>query len=356
MRLAAHASARFNDWLGRRLHAVARDLAQAVGPELIAVILGGGYGRGEGGVQVQGGRERPYNDVDLFVVLRGARAWPHLTLERLARLRSRDLGVPVDIGRPLTVPELGRWPAWLMWHELLHGHLVLHGPADVLTGSASAAAWGPPPAIEATRLLLNRGAGLLWAWRVVRGVEIATDADFVRRNRYKAEQALGDALLIAGGVHRTALGSRAADLALLVHRSRGLASLVQERLYREALAFKLRPDGVSLAQPGEAALADAAERWTRVFLHVESSRSGRDFVDTAAYAAWPAPREASPGARAVVANLARGALLGRPSVRHPREALYRELPLLLQGPAAFPSLAAWAARGERFLAAWRRFQ
>lgn len=356
MIFAAHASVRFNAWLERRLFALSRELAAAIGPDLVAVILGGGYGRGEGGVHMLCGRERPYNDLDLFVVMSGARAWPHLTLERLARHRTPDLGVPVDVGRPLTVPELGRWPAWLMWHELLHGHAVLHGPADVLTRHASDAAWGPPPAIEATRLLLNRGAGLLWAWRTALGLEAGSDADFVRRNRYKVEQALGDALLIAGGRHRTALEGRADDLAGLVRDRPDLAPLVQQRTYRESLAFKLRPDGVSLAQPSAATLAEAAHRWTRVFLRVESERAGRAFPDAAAYAAWPSLREASPTASGAALNLARGVLLGRPSVRHPREAMYRELPLLLQGPAASSSPAAWGERGERFLAAWRRFQ
>jgi hypothetical protein len=356
MRYAAHASPRFNDWLEGRLGHLARELAGAVGSDLLAVVLAGGYGRGEGGVQVQGGVERPYNDLDLFVVLQGARRWPHGTLERLARLRAPEFGVPVDVGRPLTLVEIARWPAWLMWHELLHGHVVLHGAADILTRTASAAAWGPPPAIEATRLLLNRGAGLLWAFRVARGLERPPDPDFVRRNRYKTEQAQGDALLIAAGRHRTALAGRAPDLAALCAERADVARLVVTSAYGEALTFKLRPDAVPRGEPAREALADTAQRWLRVFLLVESERTGLVFPDAATYAAWAPPREAAPTGVDLVANLARGALLGRPSWRHPREALYRELPLLLAEAARPSPSVAWAPRGERFLRSWRRFQ
>jgi hypothetical protein len=356
MRYAAHASPRFNAWLEGRLAHLARELAGAVGPDLVAVVLAGGYGRGEGGVQVQGGVERPYNDLDLFVLLRGARRWPQGTLERLARLRAPEFGVPVDIGRPLTLSQVALWPAWLMWHELLHGHVVLHGEPDVLTRHASAAAWGPPPAIEATRLLLNRGAGLLSAFRVMRGLERPSDPDFARRNRYKAEQAMGDALLLAAGRHRTALAGRAADLAALGAARADVARLVVPSAYGEALTFKLRPDAVSRDQPTREALAETAHRWLRVFLQVESERTGLVFPDAATYAAWAPPREAAPGGVDLLANLARGALLGRPSWRHPREALYRELPLLLAEAARPSPSVAWAPRGERFLRAWRRFQ
>jgi hypothetical protein len=354
MILSSHASARFNGWLAGRLGALACDLGRAVGPDLVAVVLGGGYGRGEGGVQGVGGIERPYNDVDLFVVMTGARRWPQATLERLARLRAPDLGVPVDIGRPLTVPAIEAWPAWLMWHELLHGHVVLYGPPDVLTAHASAAAWGPPPAIEATRLLLNRGAGLLWAWRVVRGVDRPTDPDFVRRNRLKAEQALGDAWLIAHGRHRTALDGRADDLAALRREHPDVALRSDPHVYRQALAFKRRPDTPPLTQPGERTLAETAERWRTTWLHLEAGRTGRAFADAQAYAAWDGLREPGPSTAQRLANVARGVRLGRPSWRHPREALYRELPLLLRGPDADP--ADWAWRGARFLDAWRRFQ
>ena len=123
--------------------------------------------------------------------------------------------------------------------------------------------------------------------------------------------------------------------------------------YRQALRFKARPDQVGLGQPGLPSLRQTAAAWIRVTLHVEARRTGIDWLTPLAYARWPGEREepvSSLCGRAV--NLARGALIGELSLRHPRERLYRELPLLL----AEPPPEDWGPRGARFLSAWRRYQ
>ena len=40
--------------------------------KLEAVLLGGGYGRGEGGVLITQAGDQPYNDLEFYVFLRGA--------------------------------------------------------------------------------------------------------------------------------------------------------------------------------------------------------------------------------------------------------------------------------------------
>src|SRR5215510_5259112 len=59
---------------------------------LEAVLLGGGYGRGEGGVLVTPAGHRPYNDLEFYVFVRGKTWWNerrfgiplHWLAERLA--------------------------------------------------------------------------------------------------------------------------------------------------------------------------------------------------------------------------------------------------------------------------------
>src|SRR5438105_13305058 len=41
--------------------------------KLEALVLGGGYGRGEGGVLTTDAGERPYNDLEFYIFLRGER-------------------------------------------------------------------------------------------------------------------------------------------------------------------------------------------------------------------------------------------------------------------------------------------
>jgi hypothetical protein len=353
MRFSLDGSPAFDAWMQAALDALARDVRRALGDNLLALVLGGGYGRGEGGVCQHDGREAPYNDLDLFLVVRAPRRVPRDSLHALAVEHEARLGVAVDFSRPLTPRAIRALPTALMWHELLHGHLVLDGPPDVLTAHAPVALRGPLPPIEATRLLLNRGAGLLWALRLARGVEPPPDPDFARRNRFKCEQALGDAALIAFGRHHTRCAGRDLALVALAREVPGLDPLVPAERYALALSFKRRPDLVDPAQPEQAALADTAARWTALLLFLEARRTGHAFPSAASYASHRAPREPAPRCPwALAANLARGLSIGAPSLLHPRERLYRQLPLLL----ASPPPPAWAARSARFLATWRRFQ
>lgn len=350
---APAASDAFNEELGRRLAELARDVRDAVGRPFVALLLGGGYGRGEGAVTRAGGREAPYNDLDLFLVAdrlgRGAR----VALDALRRRWARELAVHVDVGGPYAPSRVAGWGPRLMWFDLLNGHQVLSGPANVLD-AAPPSARAHPPAIEATRLLLNRGAGLLWALRVARGVEAEPEPDFVRRNYWKGALALGDATLLAHGRYATPGATRAQRLRILEASNPAVERLGLGADYESALRFKLEPDSLSPDAPPLEALRELALRWGRVLLHVESRRTGRAWESLEAYADREGPREADenrPSRR--VANLVRNALSGAVTAAHPRERLYRRLPLLLVGEG--PSRAAWDRDGSRFLRTWSRF-
>ena len=352
---AVHGSADFNERLGQVLDRLAADVRAAVGERLLALVLGGGYGRGEGGVQRRGEREEPYNDLDLVLVLKDRVGFSPAPLEGISARYAVELGIHVDFSRPLTEADIRDWPPYLMWHDLLGGHRVLDGPPDVLTRNAPEAVRQPPPVREATRLLLNRGAGLLWALRVERGAEEAPDDDFVRRNYYKCQLALGDAVLLAWGRHQVPYAGRDARLEVLAAEEPAVAALGLLPFYRDALRFKFSPSDFPSGAPGRPALEEAAWLWERVLVAVEKRRTGLSLAsgaDCAALRGVREPREHTPAGR--VRNLARNLLLGRLSTRHPRERLYRELPGLLT--VSSRSAPSWQARGARFLAAWKRFQ
>jgi len=194
---ADHGSEMFN----ARMHDVSlrigADVEQALGSNFVALILGGGYGRGEGGVVRVDGVEQPYNDLDFTLVVRRKNSVPWDKLDAISEHYEEEIHIDVDFSRPLAIRDIETWPHWLMWYDLLNGHIVIKGPSDILTAHAPAGLKKTLPAIEATRLVLNRGAGLLWALRVVRGAENTPDPDFTRRNYYKCILAMGDGLLIA---------------------------------------------------------------------------------------------------------------------------------------------------------------
>lgn len=351
---AVDGSATFNASLHETLLRIAERVEESLGNNLVALILGGGYGRGEGGLVQQDGIERPYNDLDftLLVARKSRVAWDRL--HEIGKCFARELGIHVDFSRPLTVSDVEHWPQWLMWYDLLNGHVVLKGPKDILTGHAPSALKGPLPAIEATRLLLNRGTGLLWALRVVRGVEPPPDEDFVRRNFYKCALALGDALLITYGRYTTAYRGRDLILADLNRTEPAVAAFQLTALYDEALRFKFRPDLVAPHTPDEQSLQQLAQVWGQIFLHVENVRTHRTWSSLRQYVQWRGIRETDQhGFRLLGRNLVRNLQMKRLSCTYPREALYVRLPVLLG--LVEGQVQDWPKETHIFLDVWNRF-
>ncbi len=321
-----------------------------MGENLIALVLGGGYGRGEGGVLRVSGGERPYNDLDLVLIVRRKVGLPWDALHGIQHKYATLTGIEVDFSRPLTVDDVRTWPLTLMWSDLLQGHRVLDGPADILTANAPDLRSDRLPPVEATRLLLNRGAGLLWALRVVRGCEAAPDADFIRRNHYKCGLALGDAVLISYGRFATPYAGRGERLAKLLGELPQPFPFDLSGLYEEALRFKFWP-GEPASMPGEMELEEMATEWGQVLLYAEGRRAHREFRSAREYAEWPDVREPEQNTMARwPRNFVRNRQLGCWSLRYPRERLYRELPIGLS-ESKVPD---WPAGSARFLAVWKQ--
>ncbi len=352
-RYAHHGSNAFNQQLDDTLRAITLDTEAALGGNLVALILGGGYGRGEGGVEIVAGGERPYNDLDLALVVKTPSAVPQAVLARISAVYARQLGIHVDYSRPLTVTAICNWPPLLVWHDLLNGHQVLSGPADILTAHAPDAVKSHPPPIEALRLLLNRGAGLLWATRVLRFDEPEPDRGFIRRNAYKLALALGDALLLSHGRFATPYRGRDALLERLAEADDAVAALDLLPPYRDALTFKFSPHALAHQTVDANALASLAGQWARVLLLTEERRTGRTWPDIRAYAADPCIRENEMHhAREIPRNIARNLRVGRINWQHPRELLYRELSRLL---ARNPSEPGWREGTNGVLRIWKRY-
>ena len=80
---------------------------------LEAVLLGGGYGRGEGGVLRGPGGDRPYNDLEFYVAIRGNRHLNELRyrrrLEVLGEILTHLADVEVEF-KVTSLAELARLP------------------------------------------------------------------------------------------------------------------------------------------------------------------------------------------------------------------------------------------------------
>jgi len=341
----------FNAWLDGALRDLAAELMGVLGDNGVAVVLGGGYGRGDGSVVQHDGREYPYNDIDLVLVVRHPRSVRHAPLLEVCARHEALLRAHVEFGRPVTTRNIRRWSHRLLWHDIVHGHRVLCGDPGVIARNAPAFMAAPPPAVEGSRLLLNRGAGLLRALRIAEGVEASPDGDFVVRNAYKTAQALGDALLIAARRYTPAMHARLARLDALTLDAAGLVPPDVREWYRRALEFRLAPDRASREIGEPASLRRLAAAWQQVFLQVERVRLDGDWRSADAYARWHGLREPEEHRlRKLPRNIARSLALGRVSLQYPREIVYTAMPRLLTPDASGPR---WAGDSARLLALWQ---
>ena len=236
-------------------------------PRLQGVVLGGGYGRGEGGVrslelgvrsselgvsssELGGGEARVEealsNDLDFFAVTEEGASAAEIAvlvaaLEPVSRRWTERLGVDVDF-TVRTPWRLRHDQVRLMIQELIHGYFDVAGKkgAEMFKGievrPPSAFPWS-----EAVRLLVNRGVGLLLAHEQM-SAETTNDqratSNFILRNINKCILGAGDARLIARGGYLWKAEERAAALG--------------EPLYSAAVAWKFRPRKESVCSWEEA--------------------------------------------------------------------------------------------------------
>ena len=231
----AHDCAEADRIVEEAIRGVGADVEALHVPHLLGVVLGGGYARGEGGVFFKSeadGRGAPVrlsNDLDFYVVADDDAKAADLAriaaaLRPVSEKWTAALGVDADFSPPKTPWRIRHDEERLMIQELVHGWCDVAGrPGEELFEDV---ARRPPemlPLLEAIRLLVNRGAGLLLASSAAGGEA----AGFVARNVNKAILGCGDARLIARGSYRWKALERAAVLG--------------DELYARAVQWKFRP-------------------------------------------------------------------------------------------------------------------
>src|SRR5581483_5484719 len=189
--------------------------------KLEALVLGGGYGRGQGGVLKTSSGDLPYNDLEFYVFLRGNRLINERThgaaLRELGERLSPDAGLHVEF-KVDSLARFRRSPVTMFSYDIVSGNRVLffgkHPTSNIQHPTSNDSAREPLdvgcsmldvgcspvfkgcehhldpariPLSEATRLLFNRCTGLLLAKEFLRAGRLPVDrADFIGRNLAKA--------------------------------------------------------------------------------------------------------------------------------------------------------------------------
>jgi hypothetical protein len=345
--------------LAARLDAFLASLAVAVvsggvDGALRVLLLGGGYGRGEGGVfrVAESAPAQLYNDLEFYVVLKddapsgGVEAW----CRKEAHRGEEQLGIEVEF-KVLREGQLRNAQPSLFFLDLLAGHCFVAGDAGFVSTLPDKLRDGSlVPAMEATRLLFNRGTGLFFSAVALDRRDERVGNGFVERNHAKARLALADAVLALNGGHDPSCERRETKVrAGLARVPPGWEQLLA--WHTEGVSFKFHPRHANPAPDALlAAQRDLAAAWRTTFLWVESQRLGVPFENARAYAAHTGRVFPETG---VVRNLL---LHARDRVKHggalpgwtdyPRAALQRALVLTLDEPWALPGAARCLGLGE----------
>ncbi len=298
-----------------------------------AVALGGGYGRGEGGATPDG---MPYNDMDFFVVMNGKKPSPGLR-QLLASISSewkKKLAIDIDFCCVKSLKTLYKDADTLMIQELFAGCRIIFGDEHIFD-DAPRRPFAELPWTEAARLLLNRGAGLLFARQ--RASDPA-EADFVRRNLHKAALGCGDAILVVHRDYRTTGTDRLEALRKYYEASWLIPA------YEEALAFKYAPGTGKEPDYGyhlDCWLRTMSLVATEITRHIASA----DALFSACRIADAGPRSL----KALILSLCSAPVLPGllfPLAVHPRVKLLRLLTVCLENPEH---------ETETFIRLWKRY-
>ena len=290
---------------------------------LEAIVLGGGYGRGEGGVLRTPQGEQAYNDLEFYVFVRGPLLWRERqfksALHELTHRWSEKSGVEFE-AKLLTLEKIQRAPVSMFYYDLVVGHRWLHGAEGEFKNCDHHRAAHRIPLEEATRLLMNRSSGLLFA-------QVSDDPDFIRRNISKAQLALGDVVLTAFGRYHSSCRERHRRLEkleslpfpnLLLHHATGVE-------------FKLHPYASNESLEAlKSELAELRDLAGQVFLWLERRRLETNFASHRDYALSPIQKH--PDTRVVRNALINLRAFRRVATRYPRERLLESLALLLWTP------------------------
>ncbi len=316
--------------------------AQKFYSDVKALLLAGGYGRGEGGVFRVSESAAPvlYNDLEFYLVTRDAASQG--PIEQWCSRQSHDgeeiTGIEVEF-KLLRESAFRSAEPSMFYYDLLARHRIVQscdGFIESLPSNLSDPALIPAP--EAIRLLFNRGSGLLFSLAALASNSSRVSDGFIERNHAKVKLALADAVLAFQGRYHFSCVERHSRLSNIGSPVPPDWPLLM-RWHESGVAFKLNPRHI---YPPLDALREAQETitsvWTRTFLWMESLRLRAPFQRVSEYENFHGRLYPSSGR---LRNLAlhwrdrfkRGSALPSP-LDYPRGALQRALFCLLGADTA----------------------
>ncbi|MDX8412422.1 MAG: hypothetical protein R8K46_11220 [Mariprofundaceae bacterium] len=228
----------------KRVTALVREAASAIASAIPAdsyraVILIGGYGRGEGGVERLESGEVPHNNLDFLLIGEHASAGELSGLkqridERLQPIAARE-GIGLDVGAT-SVAGLQRSPCLVMWYDMRFGHKTILGDADFVPSLTQFDVQHVVPA-DIRNLLVNRGTLFVINDMLLEREQLSEkDKRTIVKHAVKGIIGYGDALLYFLGDYSWSYLEKQQRMRKQQHVPEGF-----RRLYDEAMEFRFLP-------------------------------------------------------------------------------------------------------------------
>ncbi|MDF7825424.1 hypothetical protein P4B35_15465 [Pontiellaceae bacterium B12227] len=284
-----HRDPEVNRVIARQLREVAEELVALLGDRLIAVLVAGGFGRGEGGIVRDEKGIRPINDYDLYLVVKPLKETRRKfggKIEQIAQQCSTRFGIKqIDMGL------VSRWQLWIprnsvVRYEAREGHQVIYGPEKLCIHSCKAK---DIPQKEGTQYFFTRGGGLLIARFILENRDRLEGMPWFENfsiEMNKAGIALGDTELISRGEYHWSYQERLERYEKLSGEA-GPDGKTIWPVYQDAVQQKLDPcfqydSDIDLRERWSALTALFVER----FLVFEGNSYGQRFYDLRQYEAF----------------------------------------------------------------------
>jgi hypothetical protein len=215
----------------------------------VCMVLGGGYGRGEGGwLTDANGNSSLYNDYDLVFIFNQRKNLVWQWCETTSQSLEDIFGIHVDI-TPIPQKRISRLPLNLTWYELGQGHQVVWGDETCLKPLVARSLDSVAPT-EWGRLLVNRTSGVLFAHWLAQGHSLPIGDNesyhsFATRQIQKAWLAVGDVWLAQQNQYHHLVSVREQNMSLTTEKPPWIEH------YQEAIRWKFSPITFSANQLSE---------------------------------------------------------------------------------------------------------
>jgi len=202
-----------------------------------ALILIGGYGRGEGGIVQENGTYHPHNNLDLLYIYNGNinTKMSELADSKLQEI-SKKYGIGIDMSA-INRQKLMRLDGLVVGYDMRFGHRTLLGDSSFLKEHQAFSLYNIDPA-DVRQLLVNRGT-LLLINRLLLNKETLTkdEKKLIIKHAVKAIIGYGDALLYFNDSYHWSYAQKQLNMSELKNIDNGIKDL-----YSEAILFRFMPD------------------------------------------------------------------------------------------------------------------